>query len=96
MRADVLSRVATIRKAVAIVEEHSPETVRAHMEKVENRMEYDPSYRHTLGWNDTQVSGCTFTIPETYKGYPITAMRFTFNSETGTPTGDVTITKVVS
>lgn len=38
MRADVLSRAATIRKAVAIVEEHSPETVRAHMEKVETRI----------------------------------------------------------
>lgn len=38
MRADVLSRVDTIRKAVAVVEEHSPETVRAHMEKVETRI----------------------------------------------------------
>lgn len=38
MREDVLSRVATIRSAVAVVEEKSPETVRAHMEKVENRI----------------------------------------------------------
>ena len=38
IRADVLSRAATIRKAVAVVEEHSPETVRAHMEKVETRI----------------------------------------------------------
>ena len=38
MREDVLSRAATIRKAVAVVEEHSPETVRAHMEKVEARI----------------------------------------------------------
>ena len=38
LRVDVLSRAATIRKAVAIVEEHSPETVRAHMEKVETRI----------------------------------------------------------
>ena len=38
MREDVLSRAATIRKAVAVVEAQSPETVRAHMEKVENRI----------------------------------------------------------
>lgn len=38
MREDVLSRAATIRQAVAVVEEHSPETVRAHMEKVEARI----------------------------------------------------------
>ena len=38
MREDVLSRAATIRAAVAVVEEKSPETVRAHMEKVENRI----------------------------------------------------------
>ena len=38
MREDVLSRAATIRKAVALVEEKSPETVRAHMEKVETRI----------------------------------------------------------
>ena len=38
MREDVLSRVATIREAVAAVEEKSPETVRAHMEKVEARI----------------------------------------------------------
>lgn len=38
MRADVLSRAATIRKAVAEVEARSPETVRAHMEKVETRI----------------------------------------------------------
>ncbi|MBE6806587.1 MAG: YicC family protein [Ruminococcaceae bacterium] len=38
MREDVLSRAATIRKAVSMVEEKSPETVRAHMEKVEARM----------------------------------------------------------
>lgn len=38
MREDVLSRAATIRKAVAVVEEKSPETVRAHMEKVETRI----------------------------------------------------------
>lgn len=38
MRQDVLSRAATIRQAVALVEEKSPETVRAHMEKVETRM----------------------------------------------------------
>ena len=38
MREDVLSRADTIRKAVALVEEKSPETVRAHMEKVEARM----------------------------------------------------------
>ena len=38
MRDDVLSRAATIRKAVAVVEEKSPETVRTHMEKVENRI----------------------------------------------------------
>ena len=38
MREDVLSRADTIRKAVAVVEEKSPETVRAHMEKVENRI----------------------------------------------------------
>ncbi len=38
MREDVLSRAGTIRKAVALVEEKSPETVRAHMEKVETRM----------------------------------------------------------
>ncbi len=38
MREDVLSRADTIRKAVTLVEEKSPETVRAHMEKVETRM----------------------------------------------------------
>lgn len=38
MREDVLSRADTIRKAVAVVEERSPETVRAHMEKVETRI----------------------------------------------------------
>lgn len=38
MREDVLSRVATIRQAVALVEEKSPETVRTHMEKVESRI----------------------------------------------------------
>ena len=38
MREDVLSRAATIRKAVAEVEARSPETVRAHMEKVEARI----------------------------------------------------------
>lgn len=38
MRDDVLSRANTIRDAVAIVEQRSPETVRAHMEKVETRM----------------------------------------------------------
>ncbi len=38
MREDVLSRAATIRQAVAVVEEKSPETVRAHMEKVETRI----------------------------------------------------------
>lgn len=38
MREDVLSRADTIRKAVAVVEEKSPETVRAHMEKVETRI----------------------------------------------------------
>ena len=38
MRGDVLSRADTIRKAVAVVEEKSPETVRAHMEKVETRI----------------------------------------------------------
>ncbi len=38
MREDVLSRAATIRQAVAVVEERSPETVREHMDKVETRM----------------------------------------------------------
>ena len=38
MREDVLSRADNIRKAVALVEEKSPETVRAHMEKVETRI----------------------------------------------------------
>ena len=38
MRQDVLSRADTIRQAVAVVEQRSPETVREHMEKVENRM----------------------------------------------------------
>ena len=38
MREDVLSRAHTIRQAVAVVEQHSPETVRVHMEKVENRI----------------------------------------------------------
>lgn len=38
MREDVLARAATIRKAVAVVEERSPETVREHMEKVEARI----------------------------------------------------------
>lgn len=38
MRDDVLSRANTIRNAVAVVEQRSPETVRAHMEKVETRM----------------------------------------------------------
>lgn len=38
MREDVLSRADTIRKAVSVVEEKSPDTVRAHMEKVENRI----------------------------------------------------------
>ncbi len=38
MRDDVLSRATTIRNAVAVVEQRSPETVRAHMEKVETRM----------------------------------------------------------
>ena len=38
MREDVLSRADTIRKAVAVVEQRSPETVRAHMEKVESRI----------------------------------------------------------
>ena len=38
MRADVLSRAETIRKAVAVVEARSPETVREHMEKVEARI----------------------------------------------------------
>lgn len=38
MRDDVLSRVVTIRRAVAEVEARSPETVRAHMEKVEARI----------------------------------------------------------
>lgn len=38
MREDVLSRADTIRKAVTLVEEKSPETVRAHMEKVETRI----------------------------------------------------------
>ena len=38
MREDVLSRAATIRDAVAVVEKQSPETVRAHMEKVETRI----------------------------------------------------------
>ena len=38
MREDVLSRADTIRQAVAVVEKRSPETVREHREKVENRM----------------------------------------------------------
>lgn len=38
MRDDVLSRTNTIRDAVAVVEQRSPETVRVHMEKVETRM----------------------------------------------------------
>ena len=38
MRADVLSRAETIRKAVAVVEARSPETVREHMEKVQARI----------------------------------------------------------
>lgn len=38
MREDVLSRVDIIRKAVALVEEKSPDTVRTHMEKVESRI----------------------------------------------------------
>ena len=38
MREDVLSRAATIREAVAVVEARSPETVREHMEKVETRI----------------------------------------------------------
>lgn len=38
MREDVLSRTATIREAVAVVEARSPETVREHMEKVEARI----------------------------------------------------------
>lgn len=38
MREDVLSRAATIRESVSVVEKHSPETVRAHMEKVETRI----------------------------------------------------------
>ena len=38
MREDVLARAATIRQAVEVVERRSPETVREHMEKVENRM----------------------------------------------------------
>lgn len=38
MRDDVLSRAATIRDAVSVVEKQSPETVRAHMEKVETRI----------------------------------------------------------
>ena len=38
MREDVLSRRDTILRAVEIVEERSPQTVREHMEKVEARM----------------------------------------------------------
>ncbi len=38
MREDVLSRADTIRKAVSVVEEKSPDTVRVHMEKVEARI----------------------------------------------------------
>lgn len=38
MREDVLSRANTIRQAVAVVEEKSPDTVRVHMEKVEARI----------------------------------------------------------
>ena len=38
LRDDVLSRVETILKAVAVVEEKNPQTVQAHMEKVTARM----------------------------------------------------------
>ncbi len=38
LREDILSRGETIRRAVAAVEERSPQTVREHMEKVEARM----------------------------------------------------------
>ena len=38
LRADVLSRKATILRAVEFVEERSPRTVREHMQKVEARM----------------------------------------------------------
>lgn len=38
LREDVLSRGHTILKAVAVIEERSPQTVREHMEKVEARM----------------------------------------------------------
>lgn len=38
LRDDVLSRVDAILKAVAVVEEKNPQTVRAHMEKVTARM----------------------------------------------------------
>ncbi len=38
MREDVLSRTDFIRRAVAAVEERSPQTVREHMDKVEARM----------------------------------------------------------
>ena len=38
LRADVLSRAATIREMVALAEERSPLTVKAHMEKVEARI----------------------------------------------------------
>ncbi len=38
MREDVLSRADFIRRAVAAIEERSPQTVREHMDKVEARM----------------------------------------------------------
>ena len=38
LREDILSRADTIRRAVAAIEERSPQTVREHMEKVEARM----------------------------------------------------------
>ncbi len=38
LREDILSRADTILAAVEKIEQRSPETVRAHMEKVENRM----------------------------------------------------------
>jgi hypothetical protein len=52
------------------------------------------SDRYSSGWNASQTTGCSFTIPETMYGSPMVAMRFTFNAGSAV-TSDVTITKVV-
>lgn len=64
------------------------------MQRVSDHLAFSDADRWSSGWNNSQTTGCQFTIPAEFNGLPVVAMRFTFNTS-APPTGDITITEVV-